>query len=723
MKNSVFILTLIPLALALGSTPGAAQETDRLNPTAEISGGIGNGEALGALDFFLPLYATADEVLFGNLRGYIAEDGIRQGSIGFGYRFPADEVWTFGINGFLDYQHSAEDHDYGQFGVGIEALSVDWEFRANAYLPLGDRHKGVNDANAALIESGRLVFRAGQETALHGADAEIGYRIPLLPATDLTQIKAFAGGYWYDGDGIESIPGASGRVEFSHVGLPVFGQDSSLTLVAGASYDDERGENGTLLARLRIPFGNMGKRRLDDPLYRRVERADVIRTHVGATGDAEAAIFAETGQTAGKVVRIAEGDTAAAINEKLAAAGDGALILAAGKIDLDNPLQLGTGQFLLGGGGSLAVRGAGSGGAAVFRSKAAAATLTGTSETEDIVTMNNRSAIAGLAMRGGEDAIGAKDVDDIVVRDVDIAETVSDGIALVNVDRATITRTSIHDLVICENATECEYSIFDPDVIHHAAISALDVRDLVLRDIDISDVTYGLFIGSRHEEIDWELVTPDPSRNITVENLTLVNSRREGILLVNVEDAALRNVSIDNSAMERSMDLVVLQKSSRIDLEGMSLKGGINGLMFASSFNLPGATSDISVRDVVIEGSSRSGVFMNPASNVRFSNVTIIDPGAHGFYLYGDPWGFAGGPIADVSFDNVMVRGSGDAAVYIAGPIHNFDGDIGVEAVPSRCSADASPGGGTELTQDAGQVFSIGGQTVPAGTLNATCGL
>lgn len=722
MKTSVLMMTLIPLALALDGAPGAAQEADRLNPTAEISGGIGNGEALGALDFFLPLYATSDEVLFGNLRGYIAEDGIRQGSIGFGYRFPADEIWTFGINGFLDYQHSEEDHDYGQIGLGLEALSVDWEFRANAYLPLGDRAKAVNDANAALIEGGRLVFRAGQETALHGADAEIGYRIPLLPATDLTQVKAFAGGYWYDGDGVEAIPGASGRLELSHVGLPVFGQDSSLTLVAGATYDDERGENGTLLARLRIPFGG-ASRRLDDPLYRRVERADVIRTHVGATGDAEAAVFIETGQTAGKVVRIAEGDTAAVINERLAAAGDGALILAAGNIDLDNPLQLGAGQFLLGGGGSLAVSGAGSGGTAVFRSKAAAATLTGTSETQDIVTMNDRSAIAVLAMRGGEDAIGAKDVDDIVVRDVDIAETASDGIELVNVDRATITRTSIHDLVICENATECEYSIFDPDVIYHAAISALDVRDLVLRDIDISNVTYGLFVGSRHEEIDWELVTPDPSRNITVENLNLVNSRREGILLVNVEEAALRNISIDNSAMERSMDLVVLQKSAHIDLEGMTLKGGINGLMFASSFNLPGETSDIEVRDVVIEGSSRSGVFMNPASNVRFSNVAIIDPGAHGFYLYGDPWGFAGGPIADVSFDNVMVRGSGDAAVYIAGPIHNFDGDIGVEAVPSRCSADASPGGGTELTQDAGQAFSIGGRTVPAGPLNATCGL
>ena len=105
---------------------------------------------------------------------------------------------------------------------------------------------------------------------------------------------------------------------------------------------------------------------------------------------------------------------------------------------------------------------------------------------------------------------------------------------------------------------------------------------------------------------------------------------------------------------------------------------------------------------------------------VSFTNVTIRDGGySGGFFLYGDSSGFFGGPISDVSFDNVRVEGGNAAAVNILGPTENFNGNIVTSGAPSRCSA---PFGA--LTQGAGSSFSIDGLVVaPGDPLPSDCGI
>lgn len=721
MRRAVF-----PVILAATVSLPALADPRGISPASvEATLGSVGDEAFGSFDLFLPMLGDTDRLLFLDARAsFGSEQEIEQGSVGLGYRFRHENGWVYGFNGYFDYLNSQYDNGFTQLGLGVEALSQDWELRANGYLPVGDIEAALASANAALIEAGRLVFRAGEETALQGFDGEIGYRLPFLTPDDLTQIKLFAGGYWYTGEGVEDVPGVSARVELSRAGLPAFGNGSRLTLVAGLTYDEQYDTQGIFLARLRVPLGDTSGQAPYDPLYRRVERSDAIRTHVGATGAAEAAVYTETGAVAGRVVAIGAGDDAGTINARLVTAGDGALVLASGTVDVDSTVSLGTGQYLLGGGGALAVRGAVSGGTAVFRNALPAATLNGTDPLDDVLSLDgDRSAVASLALRGGRSGVVAAGVSNIVMRDLDISGTAEHGIALESVSGATIAATRIHDLATCENNTECEWSIFNPNVVRNAGIAALAVEDLTIRDVTMENVTYGLFVGSQYEEIDWENTITGQSGNLSVENLSIVNSRREGILLVGVDGASLRSVSIDNSAMERSMDLIVLQKTSHATLDDLTLRGGINGLMFASSFNLPGETTDIAVSNAFIEDTYRSGIFLNPSSDIRFTNVTIVNPGSYGVYFYGDAYGFAGGPVTGVSFTDDEVSGSGSSAVYVSGPIQDISGNIATTNVPAPCSADAGQWSGTELTQTGGQVFAIGGATVPAGTLSASCSL
>jgi hypothetical protein len=396
------------------------------------------------------------------------------------------------------------------------------------------------------------------------------------------------------------------------------------------------------------------------------------------------------------------------------------LVLAGGKISVDSTVQLREGQFLLGGGASVKVRGASSGGTAIFHSTAPKTKIKGTNQDADVIALGDQSAVAGLAIRGGRDGIVASGVKGIVIREVDIAGTHGDGIQLFDVKTATITDSRIHDLTICGIDDEsCSFRYDEPDTIHYAAISAVGVRDLTLRDIEIENVTFGLFVANDYDVVDWEVLTLIQSKGISVENLSITNSYREGITLVGVHDMKLRDVTVDNSALERSMDLLVMLSVADLSMDHMVLKGGVNGLMFGPP-SVGEVNQRINVANVFIDNPLNAGVFLNPSTDVRFRNVAIRDPGwGGGFFLYGDSSGFFGGPISNITFDNVRVTGGDSAAITVFGPIENFNGDILTSNVPSRCSA---PFG--SLVQGTGWVFSIDGNVIePADPLPSDCGI
>ncbi|WP_426228635.1 right-handed parallel beta-helix repeat-containing protein [Pararhizobium sp. DWP3-4] len=709
MKNK----RILAYALATASVAPLPLRAADWRPSVEIDGTWRSGDSSASGGFFLPILLDSGSALFIDTQGAFIEGGVRRGSIGAGYRTRASDEWVVGIYGYYDYLNSAYDHSFNQLSVGVEALGPVFETRANIYLPLGSDH-ALAGMGRGEIDGGKLMFREGMERARRGGDIEAGFRVPLSAASDTVQLKVFAGSYFYGGDNLDDKLGAKLRAELSFADLPGLPGGSTVTIGASGTYDNEDHFKGAAMARLRVPLGassSTGPADPFDPLTQRVERNRTIETHRGATGDLENAVIALNGLTAGTVVGVsaANGD-AAAINAIIAAAGENALILANGTVGLNQSLTLNNGQVLLGGGGVLSLRGASSGGEGWFQNEGAATTLTGYNPAQDVVTMASNSAVSTLSITGGLAGIGSTGASNLMIDRVDISGTSHDGIRFNRVDGAIIQNSSIHDLYICESSTQCEFSVFKPNLAPYAAVSAHATKNLTVRDTRIDNVTYGVFAGSAIENIDWEPTIINAASNIKLDNVTISRSRREGLLFVAASDVDLNKVTIDNSMQDRDMDLVVLQGTRDVVITDMVLKGGINGLMLVTSSSMPegAVTTDVNVDGLMIDGTRNAGIFLNPVSDIAFNNVSITNAGTYGAYVYGSDFEFLGGPVSGIAFNNVTVDKAGKAGFYFSGPSLDLTGNVTVTNTPSNCKVDTGWSGGS-LTQAPGKVLTFNG--------------
>lgn len=713
--------TILALALASGTTLSSPALAVDFRPQAEIEGGSFSGGSAASGGFFLPFVLDSGNAIFIDTRGTIENDEVRQSSIGAGYRFRANDQWIIGAYGYYDYLKSEYGNSFSQVSFGLEALSGDLEMRSNLYLPLSGA-KTLSAFNAAYVRDHVLVFQEGKERGRRGLDAEIGGRLPVFDEGSDVQLKVFGGSYWYGGRNLGDMFGAKLRAELTFADLPGLSEGSTVSLGVSGTYDNEDKLKGAVMARLRIPFGATAKASdAFDPMVQRVERSSKIRTHAGATGDVEAAQFVYDGFTPGKVINLsaANGNTAN-INQMLADAGVGALVLVDGNLGLGQSLNLGLGQTLLGGGGALAVRGANSGATATFVNRGAATTLTGFDPAQDVVTMASVSTVSSVAIRGGRAGIGSTETEGLWIDNVDIAKTSHDGIRLTRVVGAEIENSRIHDLYICENNTQCEFTVYKPNEAPYAAISALGTSNLTIRNTDIDKVTYGIFTGSEIDESDWPPVIANEASRIYLDNVKVSNSRREGLLMVAANNVLIENFTIDNSKQDRDMDLVVFQGTSDVEINNMTLKGGINGLMMVSASTLPTTTTDIVVNGLNIDGTRNAGIFLNPVSGITFNGVNITNAGSYGAFIYGSDYEFLGGPVSDIEFNGMTVDKAAKAGLYFMGPSIDVKGDVTTTNTPKDCIADAGWTAGS-LTQSPGSVLTVNGKQLDQSNFAARC--
>ncbi|ATN37017.1 hypothetical protein ACO34A_24930 (plasmid) [Rhizobium sp. ACO-34A] len=726
MKNLLFVTA--PATAAAALTLASAQASD-LPAYMDFDARWNSEQSQAGFGMMVPFRIDRGQMFFIDLGGSTIEGGVRRGAFGAGYRFETNGGPVIGFNGYYDYLNSDLDNDFHQLSFGAEVLGSVFETRANVYIPLGDGH-AVDGIGRGVISDGALRFREGREQARPGADAEVGFKVPGIFEDDKAQLKVFAGSYWYGGKNVSDMFGGKLRAELAFADIPGLPTGSTVSFGASASYDNEEKLGGEIMARLRIPFGGAKDGEpVDafDPALQSVRRAASIKTHVGATGSLEDAVLAINDTVAGNVVTISAADgTAASINARLAAAGSGAIVLADGSIVLDGSLMLGDGQTLFGGGTTIALRGARSGATGSFVNTGVETTLTGYDVAQDVVTMASNSTVSSLSINGGLAAIGSTGTSNLLIDNVDVSGTAHDGIRLSSVDGAVIQNSSIHDLYICESSTLCEFSIFDPNTAPYAAVSAHGTSNLTVRDTVIDNVTYGVFAGSAIDDSGWPPVITDLASNIVLDNVTISRSRREGVLLVAADEVTMNKVTIDNSAQDRDMDLVVLQGTSNVTITDMTLKGGINGLMLVSSTSLPdeARTTNVDVDGLVIDGTSNAGIFFNPVSGISLKNVTISNAGTYGMFIYGDEWGFLGGPVADISFENVVIDNAATAGLYFMGPSEDLTGDITVVNTPRDCKSDPSWMGGLSgsITQSAGSVLTVNGTELNAATFDGRCG-
>jgi Inverse autotransporter, beta-domain/Right handed beta helix region len=177
---------------------------------------VGRGDSLSHMSL-APYINVEDGMFFGDARLGRANRGGLTWSFGTGYRHYVS-AWdvVVGGNGYF-----ARDELTGaqlqQWGVGAELLANKWEARGNLYRNMDSSSKLVNvsvDQNSAEFVGHNLLFDRIDRFAegLEGFDAEAGWLLPGNLAEQF-DIRAFGGGYYYEGDNVDGFGGWSARLQ------------------------------------------------------------------------------------------------------------------------------------------------------------------------------------------------------------------------------------------------------------------------------------------------------------------------------------------------------------------------------------------------------------------------------------------------------------------------------------------------------------------------------
>lgn len=423
LSASVSVLAIgVPQPVAAGASFEA-----RWGASVEVGGQIGTGRALGEASLFLPLAQDSDTLLFGDLRGMGDDQSAREGNFGIGLRQMDPSGWNFGVYGYYDSRRSAYGNGFRQLTFGAEALGETFDLRANAYLPVGPDEVRMARGSAtstgpttseAVATGGSLAIlhrtvettttRYEVEKALAGIDAEVGMRLPVFEPGSGFDLRAFFGGYYFDGAGVEAVAGPRLRLELGAqdmAGLP------GVRLTGGLTYQSDavRGDQWILGARLRVPLQPPAagpalspmERRMTETVVRDVDIVSNTGTATQATDttltDSESAINALTGDAVTQFATV-DGATQdlAALQAALDAAGAGGVVLLTGDLAAPGGLLLSADRTLIGGGSSLRLRGASSGIEVDFTGAGSAGRILGADDA--LVQMASGATLSGIGV-------------------------------------------------------------------------------------------------------------------------------------------------------------------------------------------------------------------------------------------------------------------------------------------------------------------------------------
>lgn len=358
---TIFHRSQIPLAAAVFAavlslpSPSSAQDqtSAKWGPHLDLEGKAGTDRNLGETDLFVPLLQDDDTLFFTSLRTRMDDSNSREGNFGLGIRHMLESGWNLGGIAYFDRRKTEWGNYFNQVTLGAEALSTNWDFRANAYIPQGRTAHDVDSLSDVSISGSSIMFYDGEERSMKGFDAEIGWRLPLFDATDAKQFRLFAGGYHFFETDLQNITGPRFRGEMTFDEVPWLWEGSRFSLGSEWQHDKPRGSQGFITARLRIPLQFFGtspsklspmERRMTDPVIRDI---DVV-SQSGTFGPGEEATTTADGESI-TVANSNEIASTAALNTLLSNAGSGTVILS-GNFTATATVNMPDGQTLIGGG-------------------------------------------------------------------------------------------------------------------------------------------------------------------------------------------------------------------------------------------------------------------------------------------------------------------------------------------------------------------------------------
>lgn len=189
---------------------------------ASVRGGHTAGNTVGRTDSitnigFMPYFNAGNGLVFGDSRLFRGNEGGLGWSFGSGYRYYI-ESWdvVVGGNGYYDRDDLSGAY-LNQWSAGAELLAHQWEARGNYYNTFGDTLALTGQSvlpGSAAFQGNNLTFtRVDAFTeGLSGFDTEFGV---LLPGdfSEKIDLRAFAGGYYYEGTRLPGFSGWSARLQ------------------------------------------------------------------------------------------------------------------------------------------------------------------------------------------------------------------------------------------------------------------------------------------------------------------------------------------------------------------------------------------------------------------------------------------------------------------------------------------------------------------------------
>ncbi len=396
MQRKICRLVLAAAMTALSGGAALAQEYSSWSAHGSVTLKAGSERQIGELDLFVPLFQDGNSMLYLDLRAQSDESDNQEGNAGFGYRWMGRDV-ILGAYGFYDWRKSDETgNEFTQGMIGFELMTDGFDLRLNGYLPEDEEKLAAGATEVSLVGS-TLQMRTGYERALPGGDAEIGFRLWGSQGGG-AELRAFAGGFYFDAPDYRTVAGPRGRVEMRLFDIGFLGKGSRFTLGAEVTNDTVRDTQGYAIARLTIPFGG-GRRSGWGGLDRRmadyvVRDVDVV-TGGAATGTSEPVAYVNTGVAVGDVSLMTgggniDGAFGGGVGDLYVLDGSG------GDFETTESIVLVAGQVLLGGASSIDLVGLDSGTLATFTAPGARPTVNGEVDGAAVVTLADDTMVIGL---------------------------------------------------------------------------------------------------------------------------------------------------------------------------------------------------------------------------------------------------------------------------------------------------------------------------------------
>ena len=194
--------------------------------------------SIATADAMIPFLGNDDFIVYANLMAKIgtgmnnAKGQQSETNLGLGFRRVNDsEDAIFGAYAFYDSVNTVNNNKFQQVTVGVERLGLTWDFRANAYLPVGETSysKNVYEDGSAYYR-GHTLYYSGvnrTESVSLGGDLEVGRTV------GSKNVRAYLAAYSFGSE----ITGPRARVEYQ--------MNNTIKFTATVQHDEWHGNSIT----------------------------------------------------------------------------------------------------------------------------------------------------------------------------------------------------------------------------------------------------------------------------------------------------------------------------------------------------------------------------------------------------------------------------------------------------------------------------------------------